>query len=276
MENILVASDLSSNSKAAIRFAIQLQQQGKFMPTFLHVTEILKPIKWSDKFFKDFELKEMESLQRKFKRFVAGLYEKAGVEFQEINLLVKNTSSVTKSIMYNAEKGQFSYICIGNKGAGNPLEIFGSTASALITASKVPVISVPAKYKAEKITSICYASDLVNLDEEFKQVFKFTAPLASNVELLHFKIPFDLYNEQQQVDKLMKKLADVKVSARFEQLNIEDSLVENLDKAMKKSKPSMLIMFTDQKRSFFERLFMSSKSSEFAQTAKIPLLAFSK
>jgi nucleotide-binding universal stress UspA family protein len=276
MESILVASDFSNNSKVAIRFAIQLERQGKFSPTFLHVTEILKPIKWSDKFFKDFELKEMENLAGKLRTFVAAVYKKAGIKIEDFNVLVKNSTSVKKSIILNAEKGKFSYICISSKGAGNPFGIFGSTSSALITGSTIPVIAVPVKYKAEKISSICYASDLVNLDKELQQVLKFTAPLESNVELLHFKIPADLVNEQQQIDELQKRLANENINTRLEDLNIENSLVENLNKVIKKSRPSMLIMFTEQKRTFFERLFLSSKSSEFAQTSKIPLLIFSK
>jgi hypothetical protein len=37
-------------------------------------------------------------------------------------------------------------------------------------------------------------------------------------------------------------------------------------------KPSVLIMFTNQQRTFFQKLFLSSKAEELSFQAKVPLL----
>lgn len=51
MEKILVTTDQSVNSKAAIRFAIKLASQRKAQLTILHVYHLLKPFKWTDHAF---------------------------------------------------------------------------------------------------------------------------------------------------------------------------------------------------------------------------------
>jgi hypothetical protein len=53
-------------------------------------------------------------------------------------------------------------------------------------------------------------------------------------------------------------------------------LIENMNEAFQRSKPSMVVMFTDQERSFFEKIFSSSISAEYASVSEIPLLVFKK
>ena len=51
------------------------------------------------------------------------------------------------------------------------------------------------------------------------------------------------------------------------------NLAENV---IKKTKPSMLIMFTEQNRTLFQKIFLSSKSADYSFNPKIPLLVFNK
>ena len=48
MEKILVTTDFSANSKAGLRFAIQLASQYKFGLTFFHSYYVLIPTGWSN------------------------------------------------------------------------------------------------------------------------------------------------------------------------------------------------------------------------------------
>jgi len=54
------------------------------------------------------------------------------------------------------------------------------------------------------------------------------------------------------------------------------SLVERITKYVEKSKPELLIMFTNREKGFFESMFLPSKSAELTYTTKVPVLIFSK
>jgi hypothetical protein len=58
--------------------------------------------------------------------------------------------------------------------------------------------------------------------------------------------------------------------------NLDESLVSDIEDAIKKINPSMMIMFTEQNRNWFEKIFLSSKSAEYSFDAKVPLLVFNK
>jgi len=176
-----------------------------------------------------------------------------------------------------AETNKFDYICLSTRGAGGLKKIFGTNASNLINQSAVPVIVVPSGYRPEKIKSIIYASDLVNLENELKKVVAFAKPLKSKVELLHFVFPAEVIAVKGDIlNTAIKKFSKHDIKLKFENINLAQSLITNLEAAIKKSKPSLLIMFTQQNRSFFEKLFLSSKSSEYSFNAKVPMLVFSK
>ena len=67
-----------------------------------------------------------------------------------------------------------------------------------------------------------------------------------------------------------------KIMLHIENINLTQTLISNIESVIRKSKPSMMIMFTQQNRSFFEKIFMSSKSADYSFNAKIPLLVFNK
>ena len=58
--------------------------------------------------------------------------------------------------------------------------------------------------------------------------------------------------------------------------DVAETMIANLEKALKKSKPSLLIMFTEQNRTLFQKIFLSSDSAEYSFNAKVPLLVFNK
>jgi len=49
-----------------------------------------------------------------------------------------------------------------------------------------------------------------------------------------------------------------------------------LQEDIRKSRPSMVAMFTKQNRDWFERLFVSSKTAQLGFDTKTPLLVFKK
>lgn len=276
MKKILVTTDLSANSKAGLRFAVQLAAQNNYKLTFFHMYRMLRPTRWSDAVFTSFENTEHEKIKRNLCKFVSALYRSIGASGDELDCVIQKGISPEKSIRQYAEAHNYDYICISRNGEGQTARLFGSTVSTLIKKSNVPVIAVPDSYKRTPVKSITYASDLANFENELKRVNDFAVPLHARVELLHFRVPVDYLMQPEQFTDITKKLKEYNITSHFNALNYEETLITNMNKILKQSKPSMMIMFTKQNRSFFERLFLSSISAEYAFISKIPLLVFKK
>lgn len=276
MEKILVTTDFSTNSKAGMRFAIQLATQHKFELTFFHSYYVMKPTSWNDATFVTYEKKEAGKIQKKLNQFVASVYKSIEIASKNIKCVVSSSVFTDSNISEYAFANKFSFICISTRGAGKLKKIFGTNTSSLINNSTVPVLAVPNNYRTGKIASILYASDLVNLESELKKVIAFAKPLKAKVELLHFNSPLDLISDSKIIETAVKKFSKHNVKLHLENVNPLNTLISNIESALQKSKPSMLIMFTRQNRSFFEKIFLSSNSSEYSFKAKVPLLVFNK
>ena len=276
MKKILVTTDLSSNSKSAMRFAIQLASQSGYSLTFFHAYHILRPTRWSEASFVSFEKSESTQITRKLHKLVSQVYQSLGLAGEEPHCVAKSGAYADREIIKYANEHNYDFICISRSGHGKTTRLFGSNTSSLIKKSKVPVIAIPDHYKRARISAVTYLSDLANLDNELKKVSGFAQSLDAKVEMLHFKVPVDYLTNASQLSSIQDKLAKYGVNAHYEPLNYEKTLIENIMKVIKRSRPSMLIMFTDQKRTLFEKIFMSSISAEFSSMTKIPLLIFNK
>ena len=276
MDKILVTTDFSTNSKAGIRFAIQLASQYKFELTFFHSYYVMKPSSWSDKTFNEYEKDEAEKIQMKLNKFVASIYKSIGAVPKQIKCKVKSSVDTEISIIEYAIDNKFNFICISTRGAGTLKKMFGSNTSNLINHSTVPVIVVPHTYRKNKLSSILYASDLANLEIELKKVVAFAKPLKAKVELLHFNSLTNSLTESKIIANAVKKFSKFEIKLQLEKVSLENTLISNIDNAVKKSKPSLLIMFTQQNKSLFDRIFLSSKSLDYSFNTKVPLLIFNK
>jgi nucleotide-binding universal stress UspA family protein len=276
MDKILVTTDFSSNSKAGLRFAIQLASQHKFELTFFHSYYITNLTSRSDVAFADYERKEADKIQKKLNQFVASVYRDMNVVSENKKCVIKSSVLADSNIREYAQENEFSFICISTRGSGKLKKIFGTNTSNLITHSTVPVIGVPHNYRKSEIKNVIYASDLVNLENELEKVIDFTKPLKAEVEILHFNYPTEITSDKNTIDELVKKNSKHNIKLHIENINLAESLISNLEAVIKRSKPSMLIMFTQQNRSFFNKIFFSSNSANYSFKAKVPLLVFNK
>ena len=217
-----------------------------------------------------------DKIQSELNDFVHDIYNSLNAHQENTKCIIQSSVAPDASIRDYAAKNDFCYICISTRGAGKLERVFGSNTSNLINFSEVPVIAIPKSYQAEKITDIMYASDLTNLEEELIKVVDFAKPLDAEVELLHFTSPIELVTNSEIIETAVKTFSKYDIKLQVEKPNPSESLVSNLESAIEKSKPSMMIMFTQQNRTFFEKLFLSSKSAEFSFNLKVPLLVYSK
>lgn len=276
MKKILVTTDFSKKAKAGLRFAIQLASQSAVELTFFYSYHLIKPTSWSDAAFASFKKDEAGKNEKMLIRYVNSVYKNKGIVPKNIKYIVKEGIFADSNIREYALNHHFDFICISTQGAGFLKKILGTTTSSLISFSAVPVIAVPHNYRTKKVKSLLYFTDLTHIDKELEKVVEFAHPLLAEVKLLHFNYPFGIADKKTNMEKAVKKYPKGSIDLRLIDCDSQESLISKINEYAALFKPSMLIMFTKQNRSFIEKIFYASKSESYSFSAKIPLLVFSK
>ena len=274
---ILVTTDFSTNSKAAIQFAANFSNQIKGAELiFYSAVEMMQPTAWNLSFYKKYATEEMHRLTKELEMFVSST---AGVNKNIINkskFVIDFTQETEKAIIDYAAKSKCQFICIATNGAGVLRKLMGTHTSYLVNHSPVPVMAIPSKYKTKAIKKITYVSDFENLVTELSKVTKLNSLLKSQTEALHYARMGTNHPDIVKKIKLFSKAAYTGVKANILETNIEYSLVDRLTKYIGKQHPDLIILFTRQKKGFFEQLFLPSKAAELTFSTKIPTLIYPK
>ncbi|EHQ31060.1 universal stress protein [Mucilaginibacter paludis] len=276
MEKILVTTDQSTNSKAAIRFAVKLAKQRKAELIILHVYHLLKPFNWSDSEFKEYGDAFREKIATELTSFIAEIYHDIHEPEIQHQLVLVSNIDVVDGIMQYAAKHDCSYICIATRGAGVLTKIFGTHTAKLITHSHIPVICIPSGYHLKELKNILYASDMTDYERELVKIVAFARPINASVEMMHISYPFEFSFDKELMEATLKKKADYEVTILNKKRDITNTLLEDIEDAIKASKSSLLVLFTHQSRSVFEKLFYPSNAEDYSFYGKIPLLTFNK
>ncbi|MCX6189118.1 MAG: universal stress protein [Bacteroidetes bacterium] len=276
MDKILVTTDFSSNSKAGLRFAIQLASQAKYELIFFHAYYFEKPTTWNGATTAAFEKRSAEAIQKKLDRFVQSVYRSMGLVRRNEKCVIVSSILTDSCILEYAQKSKVNFICISTRGASKLKKWLGTNTSYLINHAPVPVIAVPYNYRKKDIKTVLYASDLMHVEKELKKVLAFSKPLKAAVELLHFNYPTEEVSSKKIMVREAKMFSKHAIKVHLETVNLAERLVANIEGVVKKSKPSVMIMFTEQNRSFFDKIFLSSNAADYSFTSKVPLLVFNK
>jgi nucleotide-binding universal stress UspA family protein len=273
MNKILVTTDLSANSKSAIRFAVQFAKQLKAQLIFYYVAEVTKPTAWSDGQYQLFEKETCDRYCPILKKFVEReVGRQPGAEYK-----VGLGLNVPETIINAARRNKADFICMSTRGAGIVKKLFGTNASAVITTSSIPVVVVPQRFKATPIDKLFFASDFAAFNKEMKTVYQLADKLRARLDVYHFDYLIDVPEVRKKLEKkTLKYSINKNTSFHFLKLNIEHPLSTHLNKEVKKTKPSLVILFTKQNRKWFDRLLLSSEASEMSFDGRAPLLTFKK
>ncbi len=276
MKKTLVTTDFSDKSTAALLFAIQLASQNKSNLTFLNVHHIPVPTAWNAIKIEEYEKEQIIITQDKLKIFVEKVYAGLHTPPGNIKCVVKISAFPEASIREYAEENKFDFICISTRGAGTLERILGTNTGNLINHSTVPVIAIPYNYKTTAITYILYASDLVHYKKEIIKVIAFAKPLHATIELFHLISVTENTDNFKAIETAVKEISTSHIILNVSNRNPNESIITDIETAIQNKKPSMMIMFTEQNRSWFDKVFLSSKSAEYSFNAKVPLLVFNK
>ncbi len=276
MQKILVTTDLLEDSKAGMQFAIQLSMQNNAQLTFFHSFYILKPTTWSVADVATFEDVEESKLQKQLNKFVDEVYKEMNVVNENKRCVIDSSVMTDSEIVEYAQSHDFDFICISTKGAGTFQRFFGTNTSHIITHSLIPVIAVPQNYHNAPISSILYASDLLHLEKELPKVVNFAKTFDANINILHINYATELDSKKIAADKLIGEYNNPKIHLNIVDAGFTDSLITNIEAMIDDIRPSILVMFTEQHRNFFEKMFLASKAAGYSFNAKVPLLVFHK
>lgn len=276
MQKILVTTDFSANSKSGIRFAIQFASQTPCELVFYNIFEGVEDNFWNPK-KNDTKLNSVHDVRlEKLKKFVAGIYKDSSLRPRKFTCIVE-TGIDTKNMIQNyAKKNKFDFICISTRGAGILKKLLGTTTSALIQHSPTPVIVVPKNYRLNPIKEIWYSSDLANLKIELSTVQSFAKPFKANVHVYHYDYMIEVDEVLNRLNKIAVKHITKGTYFHFEKMKIESTISEHLQNDIKKHKPSMVVLFTKQNKSWYERLFLRHNTEEVTFDTKTPLLILRK
>jgi len=270
MKTILVPTDYSENSKSGMRFAIHMAITSQFKLQFIHVMPLIS--------IAVDQVSENENKKEKaiLKDFVDVLYQEIGVESDNYDCTIIKGLTVDAALLYYcSRKKDIAYVCMGTEGASGLNKLLGTNAGNMITKSSVPVLIIPPNYQFSPLTVILYASDFKNYMEEIKQVVAFAKLFHAKIEALHFQTSQAQFPDEKRIEHL-QQVVDYEIHFRVEPRDVLDPLINQLQKQIELLKPSLLVLFTEQHRSFLQKIFLSSMSEELAFRPSIPLLVFNK
>jgi len=272
---ILVPTDFSALSKVAVMYARQLAQQLNAEIKLLHVVSNDAPAKTMVAF--------------KEEKLLSAMADNAGNDMEqmimEIQSEARNETKITSEIVKGypfedvvsdfAINNHVDLIVIGTKGASGIQQVLiGSNAVGLISESKVPVIVVPELATFKTVSNIVYATDMLSIGEEMKQLIPFAKVFDATIHILHIIPPYtekDIYKSQIKKDFIAKCNYN-RITAH---VSLNENLTQGIDEYILETKADMLAMFTHE-LSFFEKLFGKSITRKMAFHTSVPLLTIKK
>ena len=271
MKTILVPTDFSSNANNALKYANAFAQVTNSKIVLLH-TNI--PILGNYNRIPGIIAEENARVKKESQKNLEILCNKY-VKVSCANLVT--IGNPIDTILYVSQKAKFDLIIMGTHGAsGLRRMLFGSNTSSVISKSAVPVLAIPQRYRFRKIDTIVYASDLKNTLNELKHIIPIAEQLDATIEILNLNYGFNnTDDEKQTIEKKIKSLRYKKIKFIEQKATLEQTMAKQLQKYLVKHKPQILVMFSDEK-SWFDKIFISSKTEDMANQLKLPLLSFKK
>ena len=170
---------------------------------------------------------------------------------------------------------QIDLIVMGTSGAcGMKKLLFGSNAVFVINKSSIPVITVPIHSNFNDIKKILYASDMLKIHSEIKQLIPFAQLFNASIHILHIE-PVNS-KKDLNVDQLKNELVNNYGYNNIHfHLSHDNNIVKCINANVKELKIDLLAMYTHE-LTFLDNLLGNSFCDEMAFQSVIPLLTLRK
>lgn len=276
MKNILVTTDFSKNSEAAIQYAISIAKlfsaKVEIFNSFVSVPAI--GIDGGPGIMNETVIQTgMDHNKDRLADFVAGLDSQL-VRNVNISFEVGSGDPVI-TISERAAEIKCDMIVMGSKGESRIEELlFGSTTVDVMKEANCPVLAIPPDSKFYGIKKIVYASDLEENDiEVIKKVCNLARTFDSDVVVFHAfsednmtaQEDADVFNVMLQKNVNYNKLSKESITYG----NTHDAILDVIKKDL-----ANLIVMREKKRGVFSRIFHPDMVKRINYHTTIPLLTY--
>jgi len=276
MKKILVSTDLSTASKAGMRFAIQLARQMEVDLVFFNCFHALIPSSIHREHIKNNLQEQSKTHLKKLEHFVDGLYQSMKVQAGAHRCVVVEHLNPERAILEYAQGNGFDFICMSTRGAGSILKIIGTHTGNVLNKSSVPVLVIPRSYRVRPIQKLLYSSDLENFDKEMPAVSALAEALKVKTDLAHFYLPGKISLNQENLRQMWRVKFPPLDQVYLEPFDLDKGFPAQLDRLIKKTKPSLVVFFSHTKRTWFDKLFSLGISESVSFVTKAPMLVYRK
>jgi nucleotide-binding universal stress UspA family protein len=270
MKNILVPIDFSDASFNAISYAAFLANVFEANLLLLHVysnnsasekkqRSAVEPDENLGTTDENFLKKQIDGIERRFTVKIKSL------------LMKGNPVNIINEM---AKKYHSDLIIMGMKGKGESNSIFGSTTTAMIDKTSIPLLVVPKKAGYQTIDTITLASDFKDekLLSHFSLLEKFIAKFNPFIQILNVQKNKSQLTAEMIADKMRAGLQWDKYNHSFNIVE-KDNIEEAINKFLEKHSTDLLVMVA-RKHSFIEKALGASHTEKMTHQTKKPLLIF--
>lgn len=276
MKKILVTTDFSAASKAGMRFAIQLASQMEVKLVFFHCFHALIPSTIHQGHIKNSLHAQSQDHLKKLEHFVAKLYQSMRVQSGAHRCIVVEQLNPEQAILEFAHANGFQFICMSTRGASSVLKIIGTHTGNILHRSSVPVLIVPRHYRVRHIGKILYASDLEHFDSEMNIVSAFSDHLKVKTDLAHFYFPGEISLSREHLKQMWQQKYPHLDHFYLEPYNLDKGFPAQLDQLIQKTRPSIVVFFSHAKKTWFDKIFGTSRAASMSFVTKVPMLVYRK
>ena len=279
MKTILYATDYSSNSIAALKYAYALSSKLKAKLLAVHVFDYptlldIFNLKGEDP-FPDIERDAFKKHHGKLADFCRNAL---GLDLQKANIHIEaiENKSVVKGIVSRAREADAFLLVTGMQGISAAREIIlGHITKALLKKSPCPVLAIPAEASHTRMETMVYASDFEEEDlGALDRLTEIAKPFNAMIRVVHIVPPEDMVGEAQRKEMEDRIRKHIKYD-RFElDITYSDDAFEALRIYLGKVSADLVAMLERDDKSFAAQLFHRDLVKKMESYGKVPLLSF--
>ncbi len=117
---------------------------------------------------------------------------------------------------------------------------------------------------------------MVNYQKEIRKVITFAEPLEASITMLHIVNPKENLPKATAVETKLLKKTERNVKVKYSKRNLEQTLCEDINSAVKKIKPGLMVFFIHRSQPYWNAMFHPANIKPLSFYAKIPILSFKK
>jgi nucleotide-binding universal stress UspA family protein len=265
MKKIIYATDYSTNSVAALKYADYL---GKMLQSDVIALHVYSP--------SEEEGGKVESRKHHQEKLLDYCKEhlKEGFSEAEISVAAIKGKNVPHAILDFVRDMDVQMIIMGSCGTSTLKELLvGSTTKELIQISHFPILAVPPDQQPGKITDVLFASTLEEEDISYLQdLTRMLSPINAQIKVVHITQK-DGETAQKALDNFKHKVEE-KISYKdMEYRSIHSPHVyETLHKTIDETKPDMVVIGEHPEKSEINKVIKRDRVKKMQSCTKVPVL----